>query len=306
MQVVHTALRPTGTFDSSSPLLNTINTAVVGSVIGDHMAGYMMDTPTYEKDGWTGDTQLAAPIASLLFDTQRQYQKSAIDVVDSQLKKSEYPDMEGQVGFLIPGSTGYGYCSQAQPVTAANQWACANGSLATASTAGPSVNVFKNANGGASPIWDAMLHVAPVGGSTTATATPTACRTAYDAMKLYLDVTMEKWRQAPDYTPPSGSTADEYTVTSFLGDWSFPTGAATDATPGEDTNVNATAVTSVANTAYYAYLAKLTADSARVLGKTDDAAKYDALFEQDQARLQRPLLGRHRAATTSIRRTPRS
>ena len=93
-------------------------------------------------------------------------------------------------------------------------------------------------------------------------------RTAYDAMKLYLDVTMEKWRKAPDYTPPSGTTEDEHTVTSFLGDWSFPTGAAADATPGQNTNVNATAVTSVANTAYYAYLAKLTADSARVLGKS--------------------------------------
>ena len=37
-------------------------------------------------------------------------------------------------------------------------------------------------------------------------------------------------------------------------------------------------MTSSANTAYYAYLAKLTADSARVLGKPDEAAKYDALF----------------------------
>ena len=141
--------------------------------------------------------------------------------------------MEGQVGFLIPGSTGYGYCSQAQPVTPANQWACANGSLATAATPGPSVNVFKNANGGASPIWDAMLHVLPWElysrfGDTY------GLRTAYDAMKLYLDVTMEKWRKAPDYTPASGSTDDEHTVTSFLGDWSFPTGAAADATRGRE------------------------------------------------------------------------
>src|SRR4051794_297274 len=228
----------------------------------------MMDTPTYEKDGWTGDTQLAAPIASLLFDTQRQYQKSAIDVVDSQVKPGEYEGMTGQVGFLIPGAIGYGYCSQALPVTPANQWACANGTLATAGTTGPSVNVFKNANGGASPIWDAMLTVLPWElynryGDTS------GLRTAYDAIKLYLDVTLEKWRQAPD-------DAFGYTLTSFLGDWSFPTGSEGNAAEG--TNVNATAVTNAANTAYYAYIAKLTANAARVLGKPDDATRYDTLF----------------------------
>jgi alpha-L-rhamnosidase len=285
VQEVRTNLPEVGEFSASSPLLNVIHTAVKGSVAGNHMAGYMMDTPTYEKDGWSGDTQLAAPVASLIFDTQRQWQKSAIDVVDSQLKQSEYPDMEGQVGFLIPGSTGYGYCSQAQPVTAANQWACANGSLATASTAGPSVNVFKNANGGASPIWDAMLHVLPWEAYNRYGDTY-GLRTAYDAMKLYLDVTMEKWRKAPDYTPPSGSTEDDHTVTSFLGDWSFPTGG--DGNAAEATNVNATAITNVANTAYYAYISKLTADSARVLGKSDEAAKYDALH----ARIKRDFNAR--------------
>ena len=112
---------------------------------------------------------------------------------------------------------------------------------------------------------------------------------------------MEKWRQAPDYTPPSGSTADEYTVTSFLGDWSFPTGA--DGNAAEGTNVNATAVTSAANTAYYAYLAKITADSARVLGKTRRGREVRRAVRQDQAGLQRPLLGRH-ARLLQRRRTP--
>src|SRR5262249_51796811 len=135
-------------------------------------------------------------------------------------------------------------------------------------TAGPSVNVFKNANGGASPIWDAMLDVIPWE-AYNRYADTFGLRTAYDAMKTYLDVTMEKWRAAPDDTYP-------YTVTSFLGDWSYPTGG--DGNAAEATNVNATPVTNVANTAYYAYLAKLTADSARVLGKPDDAARYDALF----------------------------
>ena len=134
--------------------------------------------------------------------------------------------MEGQVGFLIPGSTGYGYCSQAQPVTAANQWACANGSLATAATdraVGERVQERQRRR-----VADLGRDAARAcrGSSTTATRDTYGLRTAYDAMKLYLDVTMEKWRKAPDYTPPSGSTEDEHTVTSFLGDWSFPTGAA--------------------------------------------------------------------------------
>ena len=46
----------------------------------------MMDTPTYEKDGWTGDTQLAAPIASLLFDPSASGRSpsESTDMVDGQ------------------------------------------------------------------------------------------------------------------------------------------------------------------------------------------------------------------------------
>ena len=90
--------------------------------------------------------------------------------------------------------------------TVTRSWGYARDDAGTiSSTAGPSVNVFKNANGGASLIWDAMLHVMPWE-LYNRYADTFGLRTAYDAMKLYLDVTMEKWRKAPDYTPPSGST----------------------------------------------------------------------------------------------------
>jgi hypothetical protein len=148
VQEVRTNLPEVGTFNSNNDLLNKIYAAVKGSVAGDHVSGQMMDTPTYEKDGWTGDTQLVAPTASYIFDTQRQYRKSAQDAVDSQvIGDTIIGNTAGQISLLIPSARGYGYCS---PTT--NQYGCGNS---------PSAAVFKGTNAGITPIWDAFLQVLP-------------------------------------------------------------------------------------------------------------------------------------------------
>lgn len=76
VQEIRTNMPETGTFSSSSPLLDEIHDVTRNSVAMNHVAGYSMDTPTYEKDGWTGDAQLIAPTAGLMFDTQRQWKKT--------------------------------------------------------------------------------------------------------------------------------------------------------------------------------------------------------------------------------------
>jgi alpha-L-rhamnosidase len=233
-QEVRTDMRPTGTFTSSSSLLNMIEHATRASVAGVHEAGYVMDTPTYEKDGWTGDTQLVAPTASLMFDTQRQYEKTAQDLVDDQLDN-------GEISLLTPGNRNYGYSD--------------NGT-------------FKPANGGSTPVWDALLFVAPWE-AYQRYDDPKPLATAYAAMKKYLNVWIPRWFAA------DGDSYD-FTLTSGLGDWDPPTGA--DAPDGSPTDVRIPTVIAPSSTAYVAYMAKITADAARALGKAGEAAELDTLF----------------------------
>lgn len=280
---MHTAMPQTGTFTSDNAVLNRIYTALNGSGIGDYEAGQSMDTPTYEKDGWTGDTQLMAPTMSFMYDTQTQYQKSSQDVVDSQAigdsvsaaNTGGSPPMPGgQVGLLIPSDDGYGYCS---PTETAFQ--CGNI---------PSVAVFKGTNAGDTPIWDAWLQIAPwtlyqfyndISG----------VKTAYPAMKKYLDVWIPYWFKA--YNANIDST-ESHLVNSSLGDWDPPNGSATDATPGENTNVAAPTIISQSSSAYVAYEAQITASAARALAAVDpanassylaDAAHFDTLYNDIKA-----------------------
>ena len=55
------------------------------------MHGIITDTPVYEKNGWTGDAQLTSGAASLLFDTERLYEKMFQDMADAQTAQGEVP-----------------------------------------------------------------------------------------------------------------------------------------------------------------------------------------------------------------------
>ena len=127
VQEVREPMPETGVFSSSSDLLNLIDRNMRASVAENYVAGVITDTPTYEKNGWTGDAQLSLPAASLQFDTERHMLKALQDMRDDQLATGEVP-------LLSPGSANYGY------------------------QAGPA---FKPANGRATPIWDAWWFVGP-------------------------------------------------------------------------------------------------------------------------------------------------
>ena len=50
----------------------------------NNVHGIITDTPVYEKNAWTGDAQLTAGTASMLFDTERLYRKMFQDMRDAQ------------------------------------------------------------------------------------------------------------------------------------------------------------------------------------------------------------------------------
>ncbi len=147
----------------------------------------------------------------------------------------------GEVSLLAPTNEGYGYVGQ----------------------------TFKPAtDAGATPIWDAFWFVLPWE-SYMRYGDLRTLQVAYPLMKKYLDQWLPQW---------TGKDGDNYryTLTSGLGDWDPPTGA--DAPEGASTRVHVPPVVAPATTAYYAYLAKIAADSARALGKTGDAAHFDLIF----------------------------
>jgi alpha-L-rhamnosidase len=98
--VVSTAMPKTGSFSSSNELLNNIQKATEWSFISNYH-GYPTDCPHREKNGWTGDGQLASDMALYNYDVVNSYDKWVSDIVDSQLPS-------GMVSAIVP-TGGWGY-----------------------------------------------------------------------------------------------------------------------------------------------------------------------------------------------------
>lgn len=158
VQEIREPMAPTGVFDSSSDLVDLIERNIRSSVAENYVSGVITDTPTYEKNGWAGDAQLSAPTASLMFDTERHFEKSAIDMVDDQRASGEVP-------LVSPGTQNYGY------------------------EGGPA---FKPANAAATPIWDAYWFVVPWEGYLRYGDKQSLART-YPGMRQYLLNWLTKW-----------------------------------------------------------------------------------------------------------------
>jgi alpha-L-rhamnosidase len=93
--VVHSAMAQTGTFESSSPLLNQLQHNIIWG-----QKGNFVDVPTDcpqrdERLGWTGDAQVFAPTASFNHDSAAFYTKWLKDLALDQ-------EDDGAVPFVIP------------------------------------------------------------------------------------------------------------------------------------------------------------------------------------------------------------
>ena len=170
----------------------------------------------------------------------------------------------GDVPLVSPGNRNYGYFD------------------------GPA---FKPALAKATPIWDAYWFVIPWE-SYQRYGDARGLALTYPAMRKYLDEWIPQWLTA------DGSA--DHTIDSGLGDWTAPTGADAPAgTPaGQGTNFNTPRVIPLSSTAYLAYMARIAADTARVLGKLTEAAHFDELFENIKtdfnARWWDPAVGYYR------------
>ncbi|MCL1801773.1 MAG: family 78 glycoside hydrolase catalytic domain, partial [Promicromonosporaceae bacterium] len=117
MQVVHTDLAPTGTFECSNADLNRLYEMSRWSFLGNAV-DVPTDCPTRERLGWTGDYQVFAPTATRLFDVLGFSRKWLQSVRDDQLPdgriSSFSPDhrrLKGNLGqqmAMMAGAAGWG------------------------------------------------------------------------------------------------------------------------------------------------------------------------------------------------------
>lgn len=81
--VVHTRARRTGSFACSDALLARIHELTVRTM-EINLHGLPTDTPTFEKNGWTGDAMLGAHMMLTNLDTHQLLAKWVDDVIDSR------------------------------------------------------------------------------------------------------------------------------------------------------------------------------------------------------------------------------
>ena len=99
--VVNTDFASAGTFESSNALLNEIQKWTLNSYRGNYVAGYPTDCPHREKNGWTGDAQLAAELAMYNWENTVGYEKWIADLCDEQKADGNLP------GIVPTGDWGY-------------------------------------------------------------------------------------------------------------------------------------------------------------------------------------------------------
>jgi alpha-L-rhamnosidase len=100
-RVAHSDVAHTGRFETSDPLLMRIDAAAIAT-IQNNMYGFQTDTPTFEKNGWTGDAQASAGAAARSLDVARVWTKWLADFRDAQSPAGEVPE-------IVPASPYYGY-----------------------------------------------------------------------------------------------------------------------------------------------------------------------------------------------------
>ncbi|QNA86136.1 family 78 glycoside hydrolase catalytic domain [Sphingomonas sp. So64.6b] len=100
-RIAHSAVAATGEFRSSDTLLMQIDAAAIAT-IRNNMHGFQTDTPTLEKNGWTGDAQASAGAAARSLDVARVWTKWLGDFRDAQSARGEIPE-------IVPATPLYGY-----------------------------------------------------------------------------------------------------------------------------------------------------------------------------------------------------
>ncbi|GAW40955.1 Bacterial alpha-L-rhamnosidase [Brevundimonas sp. SH203] len=212
-EIIHSDVPFIGAFESGEPLLNRIQQASRNALL-NNMHGLMSDTPSLEKNGWTGDGQASAGAAGVNFDMARVWTKWLADFRDAQAVSGELPE-------IVPSTPYYGFD---QTPGWSYIW-------------------------GPTPAWDAALFVI-----------------SDDLVRYYGDERVvadlyEVQKRLVDYTSTFIKSPD-FTYSRGLGDYA---------------GIGPFGPTDATSSAYYFHMVSTLARNAARLGRTEDAAHYQAL-----------------------------
>jgi alpha-L-rhamnosidase len=259
-EVLHSAVASLGSFESSNPLVNSIHAAARNTIL-NNLHGMQTDTPTYEKNGWTGDAHASALAAAVNFDVARVWTKWLGDYRDAQSPKGEIPE-------IVPSTPFYGYEGT------------------------PGWNIVR----GPIPSWDAATSVLPwdLYGET---ADLRLLAQMYETQRKLVDYTGTFFTPGTHlYANPNNPLLAEYALPMPEGPFVMPAWARPDFVPPPPGPSDNDSVAS----AYYYLMVDLLANSAALLDKKDDVAKYRALADQVRAAYNE----RYYDAAKKIYRTP--
>ncbi|QMW64879.1 family 78 glycoside hydrolase catalytic domain [Mumia sp. ZJ1417] len=106
-KAVHTDAAETGSFESSSRIMNDVHRAVVDT-LKNNIHGIPTDTPMFEKNGWTGDAAVGAEMFMMNLDVHELFAKWTTDMNDTR-------DAEGAPMVIAPSSGSWGEWGVAPP-----------------------------------------------------------------------------------------------------------------------------------------------------------------------------------------------
>ncbi|NJP90916.1 family 78 glycoside hydrolase catalytic domain [Nonomuraea sp. FMUSA5-5] len=260
--VVHTDLRRTGWFGSSDDRLNRLHEAAVWTFRGNAV-DVPTDCPTRERLGWTGDFQVFAPTAALLFDIDGfarkwlqavrddQYDDGSLAMYSPDPGRMKLSDHPARVG---GGSAGWGDAAVAVP-------------------------------------WTLYRHYAD----------RDILETSWPSMRAWVEFALRtaRERRHPSRTGTPAPHEQYLWDGSFhFGEWLEPkTGPSVDV--AEAFRALLAADQGEVGTAYLFRSTGLLADIADVLGREDDAAHYRAVAQRVRAAWHTDYFDGHRGRTAS-------
>jgi alpha-L-rhamnosidase len=101
--MMHDDVASRGEFTCSNELVNQIHHASRHALMLN-VLHTVTDTPTYEKNGWTGDAQLSCLMGLYNFEMEKSYRKFLADMRDSQLETGEVAPIVPTSGWGLTGS----------------------------------------------------------------------------------------------------------------------------------------------------------------------------------------------------------
>ncbi len=108
-RVVSTDFPTTGRFTCSDATFNALVQAAERAYRSNFADGFPTDCPHREKNGWTGDAQIASGLAQYFFDNTAGYEKWLADIVDAQRDSGEIPGIVPTGGWGFKWGNGPGY-----------------------------------------------------------------------------------------------------------------------------------------------------------------------------------------------------